>query len=204
MSIKQYLHRSLNNPWLFDFVRHILDGGQIEPISRILSTMPSTRVLDIACGTGYVSRAVPARVNYLGVDISHSFIAYAKRRHGGPYKQFSVMDAMDIRLRPKDYDLTMLVSAIHHFTDEEVIQMLIRAAELTTQHVLVVDGIPKQNPISRFFYAIDRGAYIRTFEEQKALIARTKCLEIIREEAFDSTSRIYAHSVLLAKVIIKQ
>lgn len=201
MSLKQYLHRSFDIPWFFDFARHILDGGQVPHIARLLASLPVHRVVDIACGTGDISRAVSGEVEYLGVDISHAFIAHANRRHGGPRKRFLVMDAMDIRLPRKGFDLAMLVSAIHHFTDEEVVRVLARAAELATEFVLVVDAIPKGNPVSRFFYAMDRGAHIRTLAEQNALLARTKCLEVIREESFESTSRIYTHSVLLARVI---
>ncbi len=200
MNMKQCFHQYLDNPSLFNFVRDMLDGGRIEHISRILAGIPHKRVVDIACGTGDVSRAVRADVEYVGIDISESFIAYAESRYGGPQRKFMVMDVANIRLPRKSFDLAMLVSVIHHFNDQEVIQMFMQASELTTDYILVIDAIPRRNLISRLFYALDRGAHFRTLGDQRSLVNDTKYLQLVLEDSFESTSKIYTHSVLLGRL----
>lgn len=198
MTIKQYLDRYLDNPLLFNFVRHLLDGGQIAHISRVLSGVPHRRVLDIACGTGDVSRAI--QTDYVGIDLCELFITYANRRYGNARKQFLVMDVTDVRLPEKSFDLAMIVNVIHHFEDALVLRILEQAARLARGHVLLIDAIPKRNVLSRMLYALDRGDHFRSFEEQKTLVGRTKSLKLVLEDSYESTSRLYRHSVLLCRV----
>jgi len=198
MRIKRYLDQWLDNPVLFNSLREIIDGGQTENIARILTGFPHTRVVDIACGTGEMSKAVS--VDYVGIDLCETFITFARRKHGGQRKTFLVMDVTDITLPSKSFDLAMIVNVIHHFRDEEVVQILRRATELSRERVLLIDAIPQRNWVSRTFYALDRGAHFRSIEEQKALVERAQCLKLSLEGTFDSTSRIYKHSVLLSDV----
>ena len=198
MTIKQYLDRFFDNALLFNFVRHLLDGGQIKHISRILSMVPHRRVVDIACGTGDVSRAV--QTDYVGIDLCEQFIAYATRQYGNQRKRFLVMDVTDVRLPEKSFDLAMIVNVIHHFEDALVLSVLEQAARLARGHVLLIDAIPKRNVLSRMLYALDRGDHFRSFEEQKTLVGQTKSLTLVLEDSYESTSRLYRHSVLLSKI----
>lgn len=198
MTFKQYLDQYFDNPLLFNFVRHLLDGGQIEHISRILSKVPHDTVLDIACGTGDVSRAV--QTDYVGIDLCEFFITYANRRYGNPHKRFVVMDVTDVRLPEKSFDVAMIVNVIHHFEDALVLRILEQASRLARGYVLLIDAIPKRNPFSRILYALDRGDHFRSFEQQKTLVGQTKDLTLVLEDSYESASRLYRHSVLLCKV----
>lgn len=198
MTVKQSLDRYFDNPLLFNFVRHLLDGGQIQHIARILAKVPHRRVLDIACGTGDISRAV--HTDYVGIDLCEFFITYATRHYGGPHKQFLVMDVTDVRLPEKSFDLAMIVNVIHHFEDTLVLRILEQATRLARGYVLLIDAIPKRNVLSRILYALDRGDHFRSFEAQKALVGQTKSLALVFEDSYESTSRLYRHSVLLCKI----
>lgn len=198
-SILAYFHQFLDIPKLFNFIRHILDGGQIKEIAGILETIPHQKVIDIACGTGDISRAV--HKEYVGIDICPSFIEYANKEYGSGNKKFFVMDATKLEFPRKFFDLALIVNAIHHLTAEEVQTMLTQAAELSKKYVLVIDVIPSSNLIRKFFLALDRGEYFRHLNDQKALIENSKRIKLVREDSFYSTSRIYHHSVLLGEVI---
>jgi len=99
-NIKERLDQYLDNPFLFNLVRHIVGGGLVENISRIVSNIPHHKVVDLACGTGDISRAVNSL--YMGIDLCDSFITYANRKYGSQKKKFIVMDVTDINL-PKNH-----------------------------------------------------------------------------------------------------
>lgn len=197
-ALKKFLDRYLDNARVFNLVRHILGGGQVEYVAGILSKVPHQRVVDLACGTGDISRAVTKE--YVGVDLCVPFIAYAQRKYGGEHKTFLVMDVTALAIPRKSFDVALIVNAIHHFSDEQVLRILAQAAELSTGHVLLIDMVPKRNVISRICYALDRGDYLRSMEDQRALIEKTGTLALIEEGTFESTSRIYRHSVFLCKI----
>lgn len=199
MILKQYLDRYFDNPLLFNFVRHLLDGGQIEHITGILSKVPHRSLVDIACGTGDISNAVQA--DYTGIDLCESFITYATRRYGNPRKKFMVMDVTNVTLPEKSFDMAMIVNVIHHFDDELVLRVLRQAAKLARGHLLLIDAVPKRNVASRILYALDRGAHFRSFDEQRALVERAGCFRVTLESSFESTSKLYRHSVLLSEVV---
>ncbi len=199
MGLLSYFHKYLDNPTLFNFVRHILDGGQIEYMEKYLEGVAHESVVDIACGTGDICKAV--KKDYVGIDFCESFITYANKAYGGQKKKFIVMDATRLTLPRKSFDVAMLVNMIHHLNDAEVKTAIDSAIELSKKYVLILDVIPKKNPITKFFLSIDRGANFRPLEAQKELLTNSGKIRLVSEDSFHSTSRIYHHSVLLGEII---
>lgn len=77
-------------------------------------------VLDLACGTGYGSYylADGAR-RVLGVDVSEEAIAYARRRYRHENVAFEVMDATQLALADRAFDVVCSFETIEHLPDRE-------------------------------------------------------------------------------------
>lgn len=163
------LYSLLNRPFIFNTVRSALDGGQIKYIVGILKDYPHDSVLDIGCGCGAFSRVSSGE--YTGIDYSESFVKHARRKYERFGKKFLTMDVLDLDVK-RTYDVSMMINTMHHLTDGEAVKVLRILSKVTRSLVLIHDLVPQKNIISKFFYAIDRGRYIRPLEYQKQLIEK--------------------------------
>ena len=196
MVLSEQLQKYLDIPQLFNFVRHTIDGGQAEELSRILKKYKFKSVLDIGCGTGDFCNITNKR--YVGVDNTPSFIEYAKKKFGSKGKKFYVMDATKMKFKKKEFDASVLADFIHHLPDNLVIKVLKDAARVCKKAIIIWDAIPQRNPISRMFYAIDRGAHMRPLEKQIELVKKAG-LDIIKVDKYRTRPGIYLHSIIICK-----
>jgi len=83
-------------------------------LRRVLGIRPGTRLLDLACGQGYFSRAFAAEgAGVLGIDAAPSLIASAREAGGGP--RYEVGDASALTgIAPGSFDIATLVLAIQN------------------------------------------------------------------------------------------
>ena len=179
---------------MFNLNQVILDGGKTRQIRRVLRDVPHDSVVDIGCGTGNWAKV--AEGDYLGVDQSPSFIAACRKRYASdPSKTFMLADAATIE-PPRAFDLAMLISVLHHLSDEQADRVLGWAAG-HARHLFVLDLYPvEHNPVSRFLYDMDRGDHIRAPEEQRAIVERHP-FELVRAEDYYAYNRLYRHTLLL-------
>ena len=97
-------------------------------IPKLLSLMDLEKekepaVLDLACGQGILSRSLPKRALYLGVDLSKSLITAAKNRSKNPNHQFQVYNLLnEISLDKNDFTHACLILALQNM--EEVLPVL--------------------------------------------------------------------------------
>ena len=134
---------------------------------------PGSHVVDIGCGTADILEYLP-EVSYFGVDHNPQYITYDRRRF--PKAQFHVAS---VGRRLKDLlppaDIVMANAVLHHLTDEEAFALFETAKDLVSGNgrLVTLDNHyrPKQNPISRFLIANDRGKFVRTRQQYAALAA---------------------------------
>lgn len=140
--------------WLADNVWNCQDGE---------------KVVDIGCGTGDVLEHLPARIRYVGVDISDAYVELARRRFGsrgvflvGTAGTF--LDRADSELM--DADLMVCNGLLHHLDDEEVLDVLHLAAKVLRPNARLVCFEPtyvdRQSRLGRWIMGKDRGRNIRT------------------------------------------
>lgn len=192
------IYRAFDNPAVFNAYQFLVDGGKERQIHKFLADVPYRTVADIGCGTG--NWAVTARGSYLGVDVAPKFIEAAKERHAGdPDKSFLHLDPTEEDL-PGRYDLTQLVSVLHHLSDDKTAALLERIIP-KTRYLFVLDLYPiPWNPLSRFLYAADRGDYVREPEEQKRLLMEQGDVKLIQEDDYFAPTMLYRHTLLLFEV----
>ena len=192
-------HRLLDVPILFEINQVVVDGGKRAPVSRFLEEVEYDSVVDLGCGTGAWSYLATGR--YLGLDQSPSFIQGCKARfQKDARKRFEVGDLESMALE-EDFDLALMMSVLHHLSDTQAEAALSRVAG-RARLLLVMDLIPiPRNPLSRLLYGLDRGDFIRSLEDQRAVLLRSGHWQLEREDSFHSYNRLYRHSLFLLRAV---
>ena len=81
--------------------------------TRVLPNYPSDTLLDIGCGDGVVSRHLPARCHYTGLDISDACIY--EQRHDNPKVRYVQAEQIpDLMTREGPWDTVLLLDVIEH------------------------------------------------------------------------------------------
>lgn len=164
-------HSIFNNPLLFRSIRVILDGGQRRYIKNILERYYIKSIIDIGCGTGEFSDL--GDFDYLGIDYNEKFVHFCQEKY--PNKKFLLEDALRFHVQNK-YDAAILINSLHHFDNFEAIQVLRNMKRASQRYMIIHDVVPCKNPISRLFYSLDRGAFIRSIDNQQDLLRKAGLL----------------------------
>ena len=131
---------------------------------------------------------------YVGIDLDEKYIARAKKN--APKGNFFAMDARKLSFERNKFDLAIFNGVIHHMDDN-----LISSCLSEVHRVLKVDGIvlvsepvfSKGDLISTILLKLDRGSYIRKYEEYKNLF---KQFSIERERHFRFSAHKFCSFVL--------
>lgn len=85
-------------------------------VERMIAPLRVTSVLDVGCGTGdYAQLFDPARVRYLGVDLSEKMVAECKRLF--PQHRFAVADGDAIDQPDNSVDLVLSIGVLEYLPD---------------------------------------------------------------------------------------
>ena len=173
----------LENPYFYQLsVISTINMGKVKSAIAAELPAPSGRTLDICCGTG--NFAGVARGEYLGIDLNPAYISYAKKRfRGDPSKTFLVADITGFGFRPKYFDNTLLISALHHFSDEYLMAILDKINQTTRGRIIIMDpAMETRSPISKLLIRLDRGSFMRSVDRQIGLVSGK--LKIIKHFTF--------------------
>ena len=79
-------------------------------------------VLELACGTGLISRRIAASVQSLeATDFSPEMIAEAKKKVNSSRLHFSVQDATALPYAAESFDAVVIVNALHILPEPETV-----------------------------------------------------------------------------------
>ena len=85
-----------------------------QEVKDLLSDIKSdVSVLDIGCGTGRVRQALPADLDYTGLDNSPELLEVARRKYAN--NKFVQADARELPLPDNSFDAVLLIATVHHF-----------------------------------------------------------------------------------------
>jgi SAM-dependent methyltransferase len=135
---------------------------------------PRRRILEIGCGVGSARPLFTS--DYTGIDINPDYIQKARRDFSG---RFYVMDAAHMPFEPNMFDDAISIATTHHLTDEQLSAMIIKAVTVASC-VHIVDAILPISPNSWFksaLFRMDRGRYIRTFDQLRGIVGRSARVE---------------------------
>lgn len=174
----------LDNPTMFNYVRFLLAGrqrGMKTFIKEYLGQYKCKTVADICSGTGDFAELIAKDAKYVGFDLNEDFINFAKKRYStDKNKRFAKVNVLTSRkIQASKFDAVMLISALHHFSDNDLNILLPKVNKMTKKVVIIADIIPDPpHPIQKFFAKIDRGRFVRTGSDKIKIL--NKYFKIIK------------------------
>ena len=174
MSLKNFKNNLLKNPLPFNVVRSILLAGKgrmYKELRNAIVPEKGSKVLDVGCGTGEFALLFDNSIDYTGIDMNLGFLDYASNLYKNQNKKFVQMDATKMSFKKSEFDISLLLSFIHHFSEEDLDKILKEVNRITKKSIFVLEPVPrKYNLLSRIVYALDRGDFIRKKEEQLKIL----------------------------------
>ncbi len=167
-------------PAVYNYVRAVLlfgKGRMFSEIRNAVALQEGETILDVGSGPGELSELFSG--NYYGVDYSENYVAYAQEKY--PTKTFFQGNVLDLSIPEKSYDVVLLASFIHHFSDEEVRKIFANMQKVARKRIVLLEPCPwKGNPLAWILLKMDRGAHIRSFEEQKKIVSEFFLLQDVK------------------------
>ena len=177
----------------------------IPPLLQAAGVSSGSRLLDLACGPGYVSeQASRLGANPVGLDFSRQMIVAARRRN--PRLDFSEADAHQLPFQSQSFDaVTMNFGVLHLSRPESAFLEIFRILRPTGRFGFTVWAKPDQNPGSRAISeAIEEHAdtsielpsgppYFRFCDVQE-------CLRVTREAGFAPSTLAFTTTLAEWKV----
>lgn len=173
------VYRLLNRPWSYALLVRASGGGagRQEFFRRHADIPTGSRVLEIGCGHGKNIEYMSEGVDYTGCDPNPEYIEYARKRYGtrGRFLCLSAEDFAQERLG--EFDIVLVVSVLHHLDDTQVVALAAGAQTALRGggRLLVWEPCwtPSQGWLDRTMLSLDRGRFVRTVDQYRALLGAT-------------------------------
>jgi len=130
----------------FDGLERPFWNDEVRELERIVASLPPVRTLDVACGTGFLTRHL--RGDVVGLDQSASMLEIARDRM--PTGTFVQGDALDLPFHDGSFDRVFTGHFYGHLEPAEREPFLAEARRVATE-LVVVDAAarPDQQPEER-------------------------------------------------------
>jgi ubiquinone/menaquinone biosynthesis C-methylase UbiE len=115
---------------------------EIEALSRTLEALPPAKTLDVACGTGFLTRHLPGEI--VGLDQSESMLEEAGRQ--APNATYLAGDALSLPFEDDSFERVFTGHFYGHLEDQEREQFLREARRLAPELVIVDSAIQPDVP----------------------------------------------------------
>jgi len=166
----------LSRTWLFRlFSKIVARANRDFLVDEYIRPAKDDLVLDVGCGYGELSSRLD-QVKYVGIDVSPKYIKYANQ-HYGNFGRFICGDITgDSTLENLGhFDLVTIIGVLHHLSDNDCRKLLFSTRQIlcATGRLVTLDGVftRDQSVFARLFLRLDRGRFIRTEEQYRALIS---------------------------------
>jgi ubiquinone/menaquinone biosynthesis C-methylase UbiE len=126
------------------------DRAKLLALVRIAGTTAGHRVLDVACGPGFLTMEFAGECgSALGVDATEAFVLRARREaseRGLGNVEFAVGEADDLKLTDDSFDVVSCRAAFHHFVDPGKVLAEMHRVARPGGTLLVADMLGSEDP----------------------------------------------------------
>jgi len=138
---------------------------EVDALAGALAALPSARTLDVACGTGFLTRHLPGEV--VGLDQSESMLDEARRQ--APNAEFVQGDALDLPFEDGSFGRVFTGHFYGHLEGADRERFLTEARRLAPELVIVDSALREDvEPVERQERVLNDGSrwevYKRYFE----------------------------------------
>jgi demethylmenaquinone methyltransferase/2-methoxy-6-polyprenyl-1,4-benzoquinol methylase len=119
---------------------------EVDALAGALAALPSARTLDVACGTGFLTRHLPGEV--VGLDQSESMLDEARRQ--APKAEFVQGDALDLPFEDGSFGRVFTGHFYGHLEGADRERFLTEARRLAPELVIVDSALREDvEPVER-------------------------------------------------------
>jgi ubiquinone/menaquinone biosynthesis C-methylase UbiE len=119
------------------------DPRPLEGLVAVAGTQPGERVLDVACGPGFLTLAFARRCGEaVGVDATENWLPRAReeaKRRGLANARFEAGDARQLPFADASFDVVACRAAFHHFPAPELVLAEMRRVAKPGGRLLIAD-----------------------------------------------------------------
>lgn len=117
------MHKNFGWQKVAPWYNRLTEGGQghyyhqhvvIPGVLNLLSLSPDSNLLDLACGNGVLAKALPEKVEYLGVDNAPSLIKEAQRTDRNVSHKYLIADVAKSLEIPSDFTHASIILALQN------------------------------------------------------------------------------------------
>ena len=130
-------------------------GEELGELRRALGALPPARTLDVACGTGFLTRHLPGEV--VGLDQSESMLEEARRQ--APDATFASGDALELPFPDGSFERVFTAHFYGHLDEADRLRFLGEARRVAGELVVVDSALrPDVEPEERQERILDDGS----------------------------------------------
>ena len=119
---------------------------EVDELARVVSDLPPARTLDVACGTGFLTRHLRGEV--VGLDQSEAMLELARSK--APHATFVQGDALDLPFADGEFDRVFTSYFYCHLEEDERLRFLAEARRVAPELVVVATERKFERPPSRY------------------------------------------------------
>jgi ubiquinone/menaquinone biosynthesis C-methylase UbiE len=121
---------------------------ELDELRRVVAELPPARTLDVACGTGFLTRHLRGEV--VGFDQSEAMLELAREKI--PHATFVQGDALDLPFADGEFDRVFTSYFYCHLEEDERVRFLAEARRVAPELVVVASGRmgPKRRPPAHY------------------------------------------------------
>ena len=108
-------------------------GDEVDDLRRVLEALPPAHTLDVACGTGFLTRHLPGDV--VGLDQSESMLEEARRQ--APSACFETGEALELPFPDRSFERLFTAHFYGHLDEPDRLKFLSEAHRVADELVVV-------------------------------------------------------------------
>jgi ubiquinone/menaquinone biosynthesis C-methylase UbiE len=120
--------------------------AELETLAETIRGLPPKRTLDVACGTGFLTRHLPGEVT--GLDQSEAMVEIARRQ--APGASYQVGDALAIPFPDNSFDRVFASYFYCHLKEGDRVRFLGEARRVAPELVITGSAVSEGVPTSRW------------------------------------------------------
>ena len=118
-------------------------GEEVDDLRRALEALPPARTLDVACGTGFLTRHLPGEI--VGLDQSESMLEEARRQ--APNATFASGEALELPFPDGSFERVFTAHFYGHLDEDDRLRFLGEARRVAAELVVVDSALrPEVEP----------------------------------------------------------
>ena len=119
---------------------------ELDVLASVIAGLPAVRTLDVACGTGFLTRHLEGNVT--GLDASDRMLEVARKQ--APNARFVQGDALDLPFEDNAFDRVFASYFYCHLEEAERVRFLAEARRVAPELVIVASVQGKGDPAVRW------------------------------------------------------